>query len=109
MVDSFLDEELTLQDGGSYSFIVDSDLATKGKRFYLRLSDPEPEILVMDGTLTSNYSFGNQWYFNGNVIDGATDPTFTPTESGLYSVHVCDFSAELEYIITGINISDENG
>lgn len=36
--------------------------------------------------LTSNYGFGNQWILNGNLIPGATDFIYMPTQSGLYQV-----------------------
>jgi len=56
--------------------------------------------------LTSNYSSGNQWYFNDELILGATAQTLKVDLSGRYSVEVnsgvCNSSAYLDYIITDI-------
>ena len=38
--------------------------------------------------LSSSAATGNQWYKDGVKIDGATDQTYTATESGVYSVTV---------------------
>jgi hypothetical protein len=39
-------------------------------------------------TLTSNFATGNQWYLGGKLIAGATSSTYTPTQSGTYTVGV---------------------
>ncbi len=36
--------------------------------------------------LSSSYGFGNQWLLNGNLIPGATDFIYQPTQSGAYQV-----------------------
>ena len=41
-----------------------------------------------DTLLSSNYVLGNQWYFNGQVIPGATGQTLVPIENGVYTVIV---------------------
>ncbi|HEY4198203.1 MAG TPA: S8 family serine peptidase, partial [Mucilaginibacter sp.] len=46
-------------------------------------------VITQDGTtLSSNFSTGNQWYFNGVIIAGATGQTYLPTLSGTYRVDV---------------------
>ena len=46
-------------------------------------------VITQNGTvLTSNFSSGNQWYLDGNVIPGAANETFTPLISGNYRVGV---------------------
>lgn len=46
-------------------------------------------VITQNGTvLSSNYTSGNQWYFNGTPISGATGQTFSPVESGNYQVAV---------------------
>ena len=36
--------------------------------------------------LSSSYGFGNQWILDGNLIPGATDFIYMPTQSGAYQV-----------------------
>jgi hypothetical protein len=38
--------------------------------------------------LTSNATTGNQWYYNGAIISGAVNTTYTATNMGLYRVNV---------------------
>jgi len=74
---------------------------------------PKPVIAVTNmnsssPTLTSSSSAGNQWYFNGTAINGATGQTLTVTESGVYKVRVVlngcasEFSAGQNLTVTGI-------
>lgn len=49
----------------------------------------EKPAVSRDGqTLKSSSSTGNRWFLDGRPIEGATGATFTPTESGSYSVQV---------------------
>jgi len=41
-------------------------------------------------TVNSNYSSGNQWYFNGDSIGSATSQNYAAGQSGFYSVKVTD-------------------
>ncbi|MHA8067548.1 T9SS type A sorting domain-containing protein [Aquirufa sp. ROCK2-A2] len=45
-------------------------------------------IMESNGGLTSSASNGNQWYFNSNIIENATQKTINPTKSGNYTVKV---------------------
>lgn len=49
---------------------------------------PEPPTITVSGksTLISSAETGNQWYKDGEIIDGATEKQYTATETGLYSV-----------------------
>jgi hypothetical protein len=38
--------------------------------------------------LTSNATTGNQWFYNGAIITGAVNATYTATRSGTYTVNV---------------------
>ncbi|MFN8299656.1 MAG: aryl-sulfate sulfotransferase [Chitinophagales bacterium] len=49
-----------------------------------------PTISTNGSALISSSSTGNQWFLNGNTIDGASDATYTPTENGDYTVQVTD-------------------
>jgi endonuclease/exonuclease/phosphatase family metal-dependent hydrolase len=57
-------------------------------------------------TLTSSASTGNQWYVDGVAISGATDVSFTATESGVYKVQatiddcISEFSNDASLIVT---------
>jgi hypothetical protein len=48
----------------------------------------KPVVSQRDTLLVSNFSSGNQWYFNGTIIAGATGNTYRPTQSGDYKVAV---------------------
>lgn len=50
--------------------------------------------------LTSNVATGNQWYFEGKPIAGATGQTYSPLQSGNYSVSVT--------LNTGCNVLSDN-
>jgi hypothetical protein len=52
----------------------------------------QPYLLIADGISSSDYEF--KWYYNGTLIVGATENTYTATQAGTYSVIVTN-------IITG--------
>jgi len=60
------------------------------------------------GALQSSASSGNQWYFNGNPIVGATGTSYSPSISGNYYVMVTDengcesVSGVFNYTVIGI-------
>lgn len=66
------------------------------------------EINVLDNNVfQSNYTEGNQWFFNGESIEGATNNTFVPTESGVYTLQVtsdggCVSSIDIEWRVLGL-------
>ncbi|MDD3875540.1 MAG: T9SS type A sorting domain-containing protein [Bacteroidales bacterium] len=49
-----------------------------------------PTISVLASTLTSSYSSGNQWYYEGNLISGAVNQSYTPSLNGHYFVVYTD-------------------
>lgn len=51
-----------------------------------------PTINITGSTLTSSSSTGNQWFFNGVAISGATNQTYTAASSGTYTVVVTNSS-----------------
>lgn len=66
---------------------------------------PEPPAITVSGksTLISSAEIGNQWYKDGELIDGATDKQYTATETGLYSVTAsngrCESEPSAEYFV----------
>jgi len=64
-------------------------------------------ITTMGDTLISNFSEGNQWYFNNEPIDGATNQSITAAKTGEYSVQVnvqgCTTTATQPFVITGLS------
>jgi len=76
---------------------------------------PPTPVITLNGTiLTSSAPAGNQWYFNGTLIPGATDQTYEATKSGDYYVIVTlngcssDPSNIINVVIIGINNLAEN-
>jgi hypothetical protein len=68
---------------------------------------PEPVAITLHGNeLVSDHPSGNQWYFNGEIIDGANGVSIEPHESGTYGVQLltegCITSATYEYVIAEI-------
>lgn len=49
---------------------------------------PVPTITQSGNTYISSSPTGNQWYINGNIINGATSQTLTSTLAGIYTVKV---------------------
>jgi hypothetical protein len=71
---------------------------------------PTPVVTVdADYLLTSSAPNGNQWYFNGNVIEGATGQTHQAEEEGFYwtivTLNGCSSqeSNQVEVIFVGID------
>ncbi|WP_331963647.1 T9SS type A sorting domain-containing protein [Ohtaekwangia sp.] len=96
----------------NYSFEVTREPTSMGnKRFAVLVSRIAPEVVIEEesGILKIDYTGNIQWYKNGQVIEGATGTSYTPTESGTYTVSVgigdCSLSGSKEFVITGM----ENG
>jgi trimeric autotransporter adhesin len=54
--------------------------------------------------LVSNYTTGNQWYYNNQLIPDANNQNLKVEKSGIYKVEVvkdiCSSSAEINYVVT---------
>jgi hypothetical protein len=63
----------------------------EGERIEVKATvlDLAPAAITMDGnTLTSNYESGNQWYLDGELMDGVTGKSIEASKSGVYTVVV---------------------
>jgi hypothetical protein len=74
---------------------------------YIDLPQAEISFDEEQLTLTSNFEAGNQWYFNGELLD-TNDQVISISEAGVYKLIVesgsCSTEDELEVsVITGIN------
>lgn len=101
--------KLVIADEGNYRY--DSGIflragsfdATKylGENRLLTTNNPlcANELLTLDATEIGATNY--QWYINGTAISGATNPTFTVTQSGIYSVEIninttCTITGQIE-------------
>lgn len=81
---------------------------------------PEPPTITVSGkaNLTSSAERGNQWYKDGEPIDGATEQVYVATETGSYYVTAsngtCESNPSEEYFVnmdaqTSVNIPLNQG
>ena len=95
--------DVVICEGDVYDF-HGTEIAEAGQYFYTKSNDymcdsvyvlnlqinalPQAPIVTIqnDQTLVSSVERGNQWFKDGNAIEGATEKTFTPTETGIYYV-----------------------
>jgi hypothetical protein len=83
-------------------------LISPAKYVTVNLLPPVPVITQNGPELVSSAPAGNQWYFNGTLIPGADQATYTPVLSGVYTVIVtlsgCSSSASdgFYFIMTAI-------
>jgi PKD repeat protein len=71
-----------------------------------------PSISRNGNVLTTNATSGIQWYYNGNVISGATSSTLNINQNGLYYVVVTNaagcISTSLTLQVTGVGVMESN-
>jgi hypothetical protein len=70
---------------------------------------PTPTITQTGSTLHSSATTGNQWYFNGGILNGQTNQTYTYTQNGSYSVLVTDqygcTATSAAFVVNNVGIS----
>ncbi|MBK6964651.1 MAG: T9SS type A sorting domain-containing protein [Bacteroidales bacterium] len=72
-------------------------------QLFVNVVTPEtPQISIDELTLTSSATNGNQWYLNGQPIEGASGQSYEVTQNGDYTciVTVDDCSSDVSNVIT---------
>jgi hypothetical protein len=98
---------------GSYTATVSDGKGTSVASNTIQITiipgPPKPTITVNGAYLVSSALVGNEWYLNGNAIQGANSKTYQPVQSGNYSVFARDPSTfcitesdKVYFSITGI-------
>lgn len=92
--------------------------ANGGNGTLYKIEDPCPQappvITMTEETLTSTPAEAYFWYFNGDLIEGATDQVYTPEQSGSYLVVAqtsagCLLASEpVDFVYTGIGTFSRN-
>lgn len=67
------------------------------------IDDPDSDIEDFDITIPE---LTHQWYFNGNLIEGATGPSHEPSEPGIYDVFGVLFGCASEGFMIESGIED---
>jgi hypothetical protein len=114
--DKFVNQTVPLSQNFQYPFMITADASSfGGERFEIAVHKTPPPVTIQnsDGTLSVEYEANIQWYFNGILIEGATGPTFTPAETGEYSVIIhhngCELTGSVPFVITGIDEGQRAG
>lgn len=86
-------QSITVNNAGNFSVIVSNaqgcnSIASAITSTTVNALPPVPTISRSDNQLISSAATGNQWYFDGNAIPGATSNTLTISGFGNYSVEV---------------------
>jgi len=73
----------------------------------------KPTITENNGTLYSSAASGNQWYLNNGIINGATNNSYKPSQSGLYTVSASNCgstpSNPYNFVFSGLNELQQEG
>ncbi|MCE3225849.1 MAG: hypothetical protein K0S32_400 [Bacteroidetes bacterium] len=64
---------------------------------------PQPTITLSGTDLVSTTASSYQWYFNGDLIPGATSQTYTPSQVGIFVVRTTDANGCVYVYSAGFN------
>ncbi len=70
--------------------------------------NPIPTISKVGNVLTSSSTTGNQWYLNGQLINGAVSVTYTATASGSYTVKAGGCTSQATSVVVSDVPDEEN-
>ena len=73
---------------------------------YTVVVNPRPIISQSGSVLISTVDLPKQWFLNGVALNGATQASYSPVQSGLYTVRVTSTGCESDpfnYIVAGLN------
>ncbi len=101
---------------GSYLVTITDSLGCNTNETFEVLLNPEPVIIITldGGEFYAGEGESYQWYFNGEIIDGATEAYYYSPVGGLYSVTVtfengCTFySEDFDWLGIGIESFENN-
>ncbi len=84
------DSNLVVKASGTYTVMVknNSDSILVSHAVTIKPLPAKPTIIQNSDTLKSSVGNGNQWYWNGQKINGATSQSYTAIRNGVYSVQV---------------------
>lgn len=102
-------QTISVSQSGTYSFwytFGGNANANSTSLKVISLSD-QPVITDDNGVLYSNSSTGNQWFFNGSPVTGATSSSLPITTNGTYTLQItgqnCTSPMSDPFIATGIS------
>lgn len=92
--------ELLLQDGVHPNAQGARVIATEVAKSIMQ---PQPHIIYADGVLSAPYSYGYQWFYNGEAISdihGGHDREFVPEQEGVYTVLIQAVESSMNMIVS---------
>ena len=85
-----------------------SNTATQSATITIYANPPAPTITANANVLTCSTASAFQWFFNNNIITGATTQSYTATQTGWYSCTIynqnnCSATDSIYVIVEGVN------
>lgn len=91
----------------SYTVVLNGCSSVAQSQVTVAEAPQQPAITVQGASLLSSANSGNQWFRNGQAIAGATDPLYTPTQTGNYQVQASQngCASALSAVFEVLNVS----
>lgn len=91
----------------SYTVVLNGCSSVAQSQVTVAEAPQQPAITVQGTSLLSSATSGNQWFRNGQAIAGATDPLYTPTQTGNYQVQASQngCASALSAVFEVLNVS----